>query len=256
VSIHPSLLYVRHLSETFLEDHPFARLVVCRTSHFAEERVPYRQELLAATENSLEEVRAATLRTRRPLRGKDNIGVRVGKVINRYKVGKHFEIEIAEKSFSYRRNEEKINQEAALDGLYAVRTSVGADTLDDASVVRAYKDLSQVEQAFRSLKTVDLKVRPIHHWLEHRVRAHVFLCMLAYYVEWHMRQAWRRSSSRKTTRKEPKPIASRLLLRLSAPIAPVKKNNRNRLKRACRFIALAHSWRTSPPWCATVFVLR
>jgi len=143
--------------------------------------------LLQATEKLLGAVVEATRRAKRPLRGKDKIGLRVGKLINHYKVGKHFILDIREEDFSFRRDEEKIAAEAKLDGLYVIRTSVAQQKLSSESAVRVYKDLSKVERAFRSLKTVDLKVRPIFHWLEARVRAHVFLCMLAYYVEWHMR---------------------------------------------------------------------
>ena len=141
------------------------------------------------TEKELEAIAEATGRDSRPLRGKDKIGMRVGKVINRRKVAKHFITEIEEDRFTYRRDEEKIAREAALDGVYVIRTSVSEQTFSAESAVRAYKDLGKVEQAFRCLKTVDLKVRPIHHRLDRRVRAHVFLCMLAYYVEWHMRRA-------------------------------------------------------------------
>jgi hypothetical protein len=161
---------------------------VCRNPFLAEERTRKRQELLEATEKLLRPVVEATRRAKRPLRGKDKIGLRVGKLINHYKVGKHFILDISEKGFSFRRDEEKIAAEAKLDGLYVIRTSVARQDLSSESAVRVYKDLSKVERAFRSLKTVDLKVRPIFHWLEGRVRTHVFLCMLAYYVEWHMRQ--------------------------------------------------------------------
>lgn len=184
-----SLFDQRDLAEIYSPEYPGERLVVCRNPLLAQERARKREELLRATEKRLEELRAATVRPKRPLRGKEKIGLRLGKLINRYKVGKHFALEIGEDRFGYRRKQEKIEREAALDGIYVVRTSVEAEQLDSPSVVRAYKDLSKVEQAFRSLKTVDLKVRPIYHWLPHRVRAHVFLCMLAYYVEWHMRRA-------------------------------------------------------------------
>ena len=130
----------------------------------------------------------ATTRAKRPLRGKDKIAMRVGKVIGKYKMAKHFHLDITDTSFSYRRNAEAIEAEAALDGLYIVRTSLTADELDAEAAVQAYKGLSVVERAFRSYKTVDLKVRPIYHFSAERVRAHVFLCMLAYYVEWHLRQ--------------------------------------------------------------------
>ena len=178
----------KDLAEVTSPDYPGERLVVCRNPLLADERARKREELLQATEKALCKIAAATKRQKNPLRGKDKIGLRVGKQINHYKVGKHFRIKIAEDSFSFRRDEEKIAKEAALDGLYVIRTSVVEEALDAESTVRAYKDLSKVERAFRCLKTVDLKIRPIYHWLEDRVRAHVFLCMLAYYVEWHMRQ--------------------------------------------------------------------
>jgi hypothetical protein len=117
--------------------------------------------------------------------------VRVGRVVNRYKVGKHFELEIRDGRFEYHLRQEQIEAEAALDGVYVIRTSLPAERLDAADAVRTYKSLSDVERAFRCLKTVDLKVRPIFHWTEKRVRAHLFLCLLAYYVEWHMIEAWR-----------------------------------------------------------------
>ena len=187
-SIQPSLFDDRDLMEIQSPDYPSERLVVCRNPFLAEDRTQKRQALLKSTEKKLDEIVAATKRPKRPLQGKDKIALRIGKVINHYKVGKHFILEIGEDSFSYRHDEEKIAAEAALDGLYVIRTSVAQDVFDSESTVRAYKDLSKVERAFRSLKTVDLKVRPIFHWLEDRVRAHVFLCMLAYYVEWHMRR--------------------------------------------------------------------
>ena len=139
--------------------------------------------------SKLGKVVAATQRARRPLRGAHNIGLRVGKMLGRYKVGKHFVVTITEDACTYQRDTEKIKAEAALDGIYVVRTSVEAETLGTDQTVRAYKGLAVAERAFRSLKTVDLKVRPIYHRLADRVRAHVFLCMLAYYVEWHMREA-------------------------------------------------------------------
>jgi transposase len=187
-SIQLSLFDERDLVEVQSPDYPGERLVVCRNPLLAEERARKRTELLAATQKQLDLVVAATQRAKRPLRGKDKIGLRVGKILNRYKVGKHFLLDITEERFSYRRNEAKIAAEAALDGLYVIRTSVSPASFSAESAVQAYKDLSKVERAFRCLKTVDLKVRPVYHWLENRVRAHVFLCMLAYYVEWHMRQ--------------------------------------------------------------------
>jgi transposase len=187
--IERSLFDEQDLVEIDSPDYPGERLVACRNPLLAEERARKREELLDATEKELEKVAAATRRHKRPLRGKDKIGIRVGKVINRHKVGKHFITEITDESFTYRRNEDKIAREQALDGMYVIRTSVSAETFSGEETVRAYKDLSAVEQAFRALKTIDLNIRPIYHRLEQRVRAHVFLCMLAYYVEWHMRRS-------------------------------------------------------------------
>lgn len=169
-------------------DFPGERLVACFNPPLAEERARKRPELLAATEKQLEKIAAATKRSRRPLRGKRNIGLRAGEILNRYKMGKHFELRIEEDSFHYKRKEAGIEREQSLDGIYVIRTSVKADALSGEKVVASYKSLSGVERAFRSLKTVDLRVRPIHHRLPNRVRAHILLCMLAYYVEWPMRQ--------------------------------------------------------------------
>jgi hypothetical protein len=155
----------------------------------AEERAHKREELLAATERALNEIVAATQRPRNPLQGKARIALRVGGVLGRYKMRKHFKLTIDETAFSFTRDDESIAREAALDGIYVIRTSVPAASLRADEAVRTYKRLAAVERAFRSLKSVDLKVRPIHHRLEQRVRTHILLCMLAYYVEWHMRQA-------------------------------------------------------------------
>ena len=143
---------------------------------------------MAATEKQLEKIAAATKRLKRPLRGKQNIGLRAGKILNRYKMGKHFQLHIEEDSFRYERKTANIEREKNLDGIYVIRTSVNKETLTSQQIVASYKSLSGVERAFRSLKTVDLHVRPIHHRLPDRVRSHILLCMLAYYVEWHMRQ--------------------------------------------------------------------
>ena len=188
--VQPSLFDQRDLAEITSPAYPGERLVACRNPLLAEERTRKRTELLAATEKELDRIVAATRRVKNRLRGQDQIGVRVGKVLNRFKLGKHFRLEIAADSFRYQRDDEAIAAEAALDGIYIVRTSLPADTLNGVQTVRAYKGLAVAERAFRSLKTVDLKVRPIHHRLAERVRAHVLLCTLAYYVEWHMRQAW------------------------------------------------------------------
>jgi len=184
-----SLFDERDLAEITSPEFPGERLVVCRNPLLAVERTRKRQELLAATEARLDEIVTATQRKRQPLRTAAKIGQRVGEVLNAYKVGKHFEVDITDTSFTYRRKEVQIREEAALDGIYVVRTDVSADELDAEQTVTAYKSLSAVERAFRTMKTINLRIRPIHHRLEKRVRAHVFLCMLSYYVEWHMRQA-------------------------------------------------------------------
>ena len=184
-----SLFDDRDLAEITSLDYPGERLVVCRNPLLAEERARKRRELLAATEEKLLKIQARVRRAKRSLRGRDAIGIAVGKVINRYKMAKHFEITITDSDLVIERRSQPIDDEASLDGIYVVRTNVTAQALASSSVVRAYKGLSNAEQAFRSLKTVDIEIRPIHHRRNHRVRAHVLLCMLAYYLEWHMRQA-------------------------------------------------------------------
>jgi hypothetical protein len=184
-----SLFDQRDLAEISSPDFPGERLIVCRNPLLAEERRRKREELLAATEKALEKVAAATRRSKNRLQGKDRIGLRVGRVLGRFKMGKHFRLKIEEHSFRYERDLGRIEQEATLDGLYVIRTSVPQAELSAEEAVRSYKRLSRIERAFRCLKTMDLKVRPIHHRLAQRVRAHVLICMLAYYVEWHMRRA-------------------------------------------------------------------
>jgi hypothetical protein len=184
-----SLFDQQDLAELTHPDYPGERLIVCKNPLLAEERARKRGELLEATERELAQIAAATQRTRQPLRGQARIALRVGKVLGRRKVGKHFTLEITDTSFRAARDEAAIAREAALDGIYVLRTSVDATRLPTAEAVRSYKRLAAIERAFRSLKTVDLKVRPAHHRKADRVRAHVFLCMLAYYVEWHMRRA-------------------------------------------------------------------
>ena len=179
----------RNLFEFSHPDYPDERLVACRNPELGALRAHKREALLQATEKQLEKVRARVQAGR--LRGQDKIGLRVGKVINQYKVAKHFTLDIQERSFAFQRQAESIAAEAALDGLYVIRTSVPATRMDSADCVRHYKALAQVERAFRTLKSVDLRIRPIHHRLADRVRAHIFLCLLAYYVEWHLREAWR-----------------------------------------------------------------
>src|ERR1700691_3432022 len=183
-----SLFDQTDLVEMVHPDFPGERLIACFNPLLAEERARKRPELLTATEKQLEKIAVATKRARRPLRGKQNIGVRAGRILNRYKMGKHFLLKIEDDSFSYERKTANIEREQSLDGIYVIRTSVKKEALSSQQVVASYKSLSGVERAFRSFKTVDLHVRPIHHRLPDRVRAHILLCMLAYYVEWHMRQ--------------------------------------------------------------------
>ncbi len=184
-----SLFDERDLFELRSAAYPQERLVACRNPLLAEERARKRESLLRATEAELEKIALATRRAKRRLVGRDKIGLRVGRVLGKYKVAKHFVLEIDDDGFSYHRNEERIRGEARLDGVYVIRTSVGADAMGAETVVRSYKNLSQVEWGFRDLKSVQLEVRPVRHRLEERVRAHAFICMLAYYVVWHMRQA-------------------------------------------------------------------
>ncbi|HEX3398991.1 MAG TPA: IS1634 family transposase, partial [Acetobacteraceae bacterium] len=183
-----SLFDERDLAEISApEMFPGERLIVCRNRELAGERQRKREELLIATERDLARIQAHVRRRHAPLRGAAAIGMAVGAVVNNRKVGKHFTIEIDDSHLTVRRRAAQIEQEARLDGIYVIRTSVPAEQLDTKEAVQAYKDLSRVERAFRSLKTIDLDIRPIRHWTADRVRAHVFLCMLAYHVEWHLR---------------------------------------------------------------------
>jgi transposase len=179
----------RSLFELTDADYPGERLIACRNPQLAKLRAHKREALLQATQKELEKVRLSVEAGR--LSGKARIGVRAGRVVNKYKVAKHFELTIEDNRFDCKILREQVEAEAALDGVYVIRTNLPKKQMSAADAVRNYKGLCEVERAFRSLKTVDLKVRPIHHRLEDRVRAHIFLCMLAYYVEWHMREAWR-----------------------------------------------------------------
>ena len=182
-----SLFDERDLAAITSPDYPGERLIVCRNRELARERTRKRADLLAATEDDLAAIAAAVARTKKPLRGQAAIALKVGAVINRHKMAKHFDLVIGEVSFAFHRKRDAIAAEAALDGIYVVRTNLPAAALDDAAAVGAYKSLAQVERAFRSLKTIDIHLRPIFHWSAPRVRAHVLLCMLAYHVEHHMR---------------------------------------------------------------------
>jgi len=234
----------RNLFELTHADYPGERLIACRNPELQKLRAHKRESLLQATEKELEKVRAMVGRGR--LRGRDQIGVRVGKVVNKYKVAKHFTLAIADDRFASARRAAQIAAEAALDGLYVIRTSLPVAQMSAEDTVRSYKALANVERAFRSLKTLDLKVRPIHHRLADRVRSHIFLCMLAYYVEWHMREAWRpllfadEDQEAKQTRD---------------PVAPAKRSVGTAAKACTRRLpdgSRAHSFRTLLEDLATI----
>jgi DDE family transposase len=226
----------RNLLEISSPDYPHERLVACRNPQLAKLRALKREELLLATEKNLQQIKDRVDAGK--LAGADEIGLRVGKVVNQYKVAKHFELVIGDNTFAFSRKRGAIAAEAALDGLYIIRTSVAAAQMDSADCVRNYKALANVERAFRSLKTIDLKVRPIHHRTADRVRSHIFLCMLAYYVEWHMREAWRELMFADT-------VQSAKAMR--DPVAPAKRSQAARAKAASHTLddgTPAHSFAT------------
>ena len=220
-----SLFDHQDLAEITHPDFPGERLLACLNPLLQAERRRKREELLQATERELGKVAAATGRDKQPLRGKDQIGLRTGRVLNRFKVAKHFDIEITDQALRYQRREAAIAAEQRLDGVYVVRTSVGAERLGAAQAVLAYKSLARVERAFRCLKTVDLQIRPIYHRLGPRVRAHVFLCVLAYYAEWHMRRGWA-----PLLYGEDDPAGAQAAR--SSPVQPARKSPRARAKAA------------------------
>ena len=185
-----SLFDERNMAVVTSPDFPGERLIVCRNPDLAAERMRKRNDLLAATQRDLAAIKERVERKRAPLRGTDKIGMAVGAVLGRHKMAKHFDIEIADDRFAFRRKAAEIAAATARDGIYVIRTNLPADAMGDLQIVASHESLSQVERAFRSIKTVDLEIRPIYHWLEDRVRAHVLLCMLAYHVEWHMRRAF------------------------------------------------------------------
>ena len=228
-----SLFDTADLAEIHHPDFPGERLVACLNPLLREERRRKRQDLLRATEKELDKVAAATRRPNRPLRGEAAIGQRVGRVLGRFKMAKHFETTVTATTFEYARDEARIAREARLDGIYVIRTSVPADTLGADDAVRAYKRLARVERAFRCLKTVDLRVRPIHHRLGERVRAHLFLCVLAYYVEWHMRRAW---APLLFAEDDPAQADARR----GSPVRPAKPSDSARAKAASRRTAHGH----------------
>ncbi len=187
--LQPSLFDEVDLAEIHHPNFPGERLIACRNPLLAAERARKREEMLVSTESKLEVIRKATKRDQRPLRGKDTIGIRLGRVFARSKMGKHFRYTITDDSFDFERDNDNIEREATLDGIYIIRTSLTEEAISADEAVKTYKGLAVVERAFRCCKTVDLKVQPIYHYNAERVRAHIFLCMLAYYVEWHMRKA-------------------------------------------------------------------
>jgi hypothetical protein len=214
------------LAEITSPDFPGERLVACKNPFLETERARKRESLLTATEADLEKITAACARARRPLRGQDKIALRVDRVLNRRKVGKHFTTDIGEDRFSYHRNQDSITAEAALDGIYVLRTSVEASDLEPGEVVSSYKALAQVERAFRAFNT-DLDIRPIRHRTEDRVRAHVFLRMLSYYITWHMHQ--RLAPLLFTDHDKPAAQATR-----PSPVAPAARSPRALAKAAAK----------------------
>ena len=188
--IQPSLFDENGLAEITRPDYPGERLVACFNPIMAEEQAQKRELLLQLTEKALQKVRDACSRKRNPLEGKDKVGLKAGAVLYRFKVGKYFKIEAQEQDLVFSRKDDNLARDAAINGIYVIRTSVAAEHLTSEKAVLTYKRLSKVERAFRTMKSVDLQVRPIHHHLENRVKAHMFICMLAYYVEWHLREAW------------------------------------------------------------------
>ncbi len=226
----------RNLFEFVHADYPGERLVACRNPALARKRAQTRESMLSATERELQKVRQMAGRGR--LKGKDKIGVRVGKVVNKYKMAKHIVLDIRDDGFDFEVNPKKVASESALDGLYVIRTSLSGERMDADETVRSYKDLTSVERAFKSLKSVDLLVRPIRHWNAERVRAHIFLCMLTYYVQWHMTEALRallfadeEQESKKTR----------------DPVAPAKRSKQARAKAYRKKLndgTVVHSFRT------------
>lgn len=178
-----------NIAQLYSEDYPGERLIACRNPLIAQKNRKQREDLLEATEQELDKIVTATLREKRALRGQDKIALRIGKVLQKYKVNKYYDLAIKDHEFNYSRRQELIAQEIALDGVYVIRTSLETEVMDAVTTVKSYKSLSTVEWAFRCYKTMDLEVRPIYHHKVDRVKAHIFLCMLAYYVEWHLRKA-------------------------------------------------------------------
>ncbi len=220
-----SLLDEKNLAEIISPDYPGERLVVCHNPLLAEERARKRQALLEATEKSLTKIAQEVARRKKKRLTAAEIGLKVGKVLGRYKVGKHFDCQIGEGSFTWSRRQDCIDQEAQLDGIYVLRTSEPVERLSAEDTVRSYKRLAEVERAFRCLKGIDLLVRPIRHRTEDRVPAHIFLCLLAYYVEWHLRQAWAPLLFEDEERREERQRRDPILPAEPSPSARAKKSS-------------------------------
>jgi len=223
--IQSSLFDQRGIAEITHPDYPGERLIACFNPIMADERARKREALLQLTETALKGVAASCDRKRKPLKGKAEIGTKAGAVLYQYKVGKYFRLHIGNQSLRFARKQEILDKEAAMDGIYVIRTSVPKEAMEAEKAVLVYKQLSRVERAFRTLKSVDLQVRPIYHYLEDRVRAHLFICMLAYYVEWHLRQAW----AELLYTDEEGPVRD-------TPVAPVRPSESGKTKKA-----MAHS---------------
>jgi len=220
-----SLLDEKNLAEITSPDYPGERLVACHNPLLAEERARKRQALLEATEKSLTKIAQEVARRKKKLLTAAEIGLKVGKVLGRYKVGKHFDCRIGEGSFTWSRRPDSIEQEAQLDGIYVLRTSEAVERLSAEDTVRSYKRLAEVERAFRCLKGIDLLVRPIRHRTEERVPAHIFLCLLAYYLEWHLRQTWAPLLFEDEERKEESQRRDPVLPAKPSPAAETKKRS-------------------------------
>ena len=216
-------LETERLAEISSPDFPDERLVACYNPLLAEQRRQKRQELLAATQAELEKLAASVKRAAAKPETAAEIGVRAGKIINHYKMSKHFTLTIGDGSLEWARKQEEITKEELLDGIYVVRTSEPTERLTAADGVRSYKRLALVEQAFRCLKGIDLLVRPIHHRIAERVRAHILLCLLAFYVEWHLRQAWEPLLFEDEELTEDRPRRD--------PVAPAKPSESAKLKK-------------------------
>lgn len=227
-SLQLSLFDRRNLVEILDPACAGERLVVCKNPLLVTERARKREDLLAATEAKLVPLRERVRSGK--LRGQDAIGLAVGTLIDRHKVGKHFLVEIGEDRLKVERKQDQIAAEAALDGIYVLSTSASSEQLDSAQVVRSYKLLVRLERGFRSFKSLDLQVQPIRHYAEPRVRAHVFLCMLAHYVQWHLERAWARCCSGTSSRRWPS----------------IQSRQRSVQPRLCARLA-AGNWRTAPP---------